>query len=151
MAPHLLTLPVEIRYRILKYARRHDQTTLCTPTTTSNDRHLMPLHNPDTDLFLIRRQLSSEMSTRGVEKLELRFCSVGCAGQLFGAIANPWKQRVKCFRRYYDAQDLRKHCQTMHDFETWVKTLLGYADYITKYETKGDIDGPNGVDVTYYL
>lgn len=154
MEPHLLTLPAEIRYRILKFATQHDEILGCNPETCEQDyfdgtsKHIP---NPNTALWLICKQISAELPLIGQTKAALRCCKLTCARLLFYAQASLlWSRRIECFRIFCEREDLRR-LQGGHDFCTFldrVATLL-FGSKAT-YSLEGGFEDKKGVDVSFY-
>ena len=151
MAPHLLTLPAEICYRILEYASQHDHFSTCNEEYDDDNAHRRPLRNPNISLWLICKHIYTELKIIGVSKLSLRVCTTTCALRYFEPNMALWKTRVGYFRRFYEAWEIAS-------FERDGETLEEYVDgrreqqrgFAKDYTIEGAVKDPVGVDVAFY-
>ena len=152
MAPNLLSLPPEVRHRILKYATAHGQLCVCNSVIPYTDKHhLDTLQNPNANLWLICSQLTEDLSAIRVPKPTLRFCRLWCARESLIESGAGWKRHIECFKRHFNAVDLQRDFRSEYEF---IRFLDGAAQSFfgieTTYAITGDFKGPAGVDVAFY-
>lgn len=156
MAPHLLSLPSEIRYQILKYVTRGDEVLACDPRTCTDDyfygRSPKKISNPHTYLWLICKQISADLALTRVSKPGLRFCKLLCSRLIYyyGMTSNRWRHRVECYIISCDKEELGRF-RAEHEFWTFLQgiTTLLFASEAT-YSVEGRFEDPNGVVVTLH-
>ena len=151
MAPNLLSIPPEVRHRILEYAICHEEIHVCKANIPYTDKyHLQTVRNPNASLWSVCRQLMEDLEAIRVPKPALRFCRLWCGREFLIAGGASWKARIQCFRRHFTAVDIYDDFRSEYDF---IKFLDGAAQSFFRsectYAIEGDIKDPAGVDVAF--
>ena len=158
MAPHLLMLPLEIRHEIFKYALFDGELYVADPV--HRHRPILPKElsqNPNLSLHLICKQLTVELSLIKIPKWWIEMCCLDCANDFHDDIAeqDSWRKNVGTFLRhfYYCRPDARADGRLAEHVARISRTELGPQFLLArkKYEIKGKMGDPDGVDVIFYL
>ena len=150
MAPHLLTLPAEIRHRILEYATQHEEISICDKEVFwAHPSHFRTVRNPNASLWLVCKHISADLRLISIPKHVLRVCGAECGFNFFKPNVSLWKSRVVCFRRFYEPILVERLNGSVLGWieERW----MSKPDFLKRYEIEGDTHDPHGVEVASYV
>ena len=174
MAPHFLSLTLEIRLHILEYAIQPDKFAMCKERNAVLEkdewegctcrRQTPPPSAVSTYLKLICKQLSREIALLPEPKLELTVCNIGLGAAWIQSNRPRFEGHVCLVRRHYTYDDLKDRTSSWltrdelgdwKELEDYVKEVVDVKSipYRPKIEFKisGKVESPDGADVLIYL
>ena len=165
MAPHLLSLPLEIRLRILEYALvGPKEFFVCEPSRSFCNFRPIPVPKTKMALELVYKQVLGEMNHITAPKLELRACHLGCAFRWIALSGHQYQGQVSCVRRAYTNAEVRARTNSSFakdDLSRYIESILELDRAVTgtgpeqcgckRYDIRGDMKDAGGVDVVVFF